>query len=146
MNKINPIDLLLQKKVSTSPSTSHDGLVTLASNESEVKKNREKNSIKFRLDFQIVSLRNTIRLLKDELWHLKMSRTSNELNKLQLPNRNSQTSQIAEIYQNSNLILNVKFFSSRKNSRRFSFSLKRICLRASRITKSPVKMSLQNAK
>jgi len=40
-----------------------------------------------------------------------MSRTSNELNKLQLPNRDSQTSQIAEIYQNSNLILNDLFTS-----------------------------------
>ncbi len=57
--------------------------------------------------FQVTSLRNTIRLLRDELWQLKMSRTSNELSKLVLPLKDTKSNEIADIYKSSTLLLNV---------------------------------------
>ncbi len=57
--------------------------------------------------FQITALRNTIHLLKDELWQLKMTRTSSDLAKLQTPIKDPKTSEIADIYKSSTLLLNV---------------------------------------
>jgi hypothetical protein len=57
--------------------------------------------------FQVTSLRNTIRLLRDELWQLKMSQTSNELSKLALPPKDTKPNEIADIYKSSTLLLNV---------------------------------------
>lgn len=56
---------------------------------------------------QVTSLRNTIRLLRDELWQLKMSRTSNELSKLAMPEKETKSNEIADIYKSSTLLLNV---------------------------------------
>jgi len=55
---------------------------------------------------EIALLRNTIRLLKDELWQLKMSHTSSELFKLQIPIKDNKTSEIDDIYKSSTLLLN----------------------------------------
>ncbi|CAF3351405.1 unnamed protein product [Rotaria sp. Silwood1] len=58
---------------------------------------------------EIIALRNTIRLLKDELWQLKITRTSNELSKLQIPLKDNKTNEIADIYKSSTLLLNDLF-------------------------------------
>jgi len=59
---------------------------------------------------QINSLRNTIRLLKDELWQMKMQLSSNDLAKLTLPTKpDEKSNEIAQLYKNSTLLLNVKF-------------------------------------
>jgi hypothetical protein len=55
----------------------------------------------------VTTLRNTVHLLKDELWHLKMNRTSSELAKLESPIRATKTNEMADIYKNSALLLNV---------------------------------------
>ncbi len=55
----------------------------------------------------MTALRNTVHLLKDELWHLKMNRTSSELAKLESPIPTTNTNEIADIYRNSALLLNV---------------------------------------
>lgn len=57
--------------------------------------------------FQVASLRNTIRLLRDELWQLKMHQPSNELSKLAIPIKDTKSSEIADIYKSSTLLLNV---------------------------------------
>ena len=56
---------------------------------------------------QVEVLQNTVRLLKDELWHLKMSQTSGELAKLQFPMKEKKTNEMADIYKDSTLLLNV---------------------------------------
>lgn len=56
---------------------------------------------------QVEALQNTVRLLKDELWHLKMSQTSGELAKLQFPMKEKRTNEMADIYKDSTLLLNV---------------------------------------
>ena len=55
----------------------------------------------------MTALRNTVRLLKDELWHLKVNRASSELAKLESPVPAKKTNEIADIYKNSALLLNV---------------------------------------
>ncbi|CAF1664332.1 unnamed protein product [Adineta ricciae] len=62
-------------------------------------------------DQEVAALRNTVRLLKDELWHLKMTRTSAELAKLDTPTPSTKTNEIADIYKNSTLLLNDLFSS-----------------------------------
>lgn len=57
--------------------------------------------------FQVASLRNTIRLLRDELWQVKMHQTSNELSKLTIPSKETKSNEIADIYKSSTLLLNV---------------------------------------
>jgi len=84
--------------------------------------------------FQVTSLRNTIRLLRDELWQLKMSRTSNELSKLVLPLKDTKSNEIADIYKSSTLLLNVCL----RNEEFASFFRKRIfriCILLLRIIK-----------
>ena len=63
--------------------------------------------VKTRSLFQVASLRNTIRLLRDELWQLKINRTSNELSKLAVPEKENKSNEIADIYKSSTLLLNV---------------------------------------
>ncbi|CAF0773828.1 unnamed protein product [Adineta ricciae] len=58
---------------------------------------------------EIITLRNTVRLLKDELWQLKMSHTSNELTKLATPMRDTKSTEINDIYRSSTLLLNDLF-------------------------------------
>jgi len=58
---------------------------------------------------EVTALRNTIRLLKDELWQLKMTQTSNQLSKLPIPTKDNKTPEIADIYKNSTLLLNDLF-------------------------------------
>ncbi|CAF1061589.1 unnamed protein product [Adineta ricciae] len=61
------------------------------------------------MEQEITTLRNTVRLLKDELWQLKMSHTSNELTKLATPMRDTKSTEINDIYRSSTLLLNDLF-------------------------------------
>ncbi|UJR25862.1 hypothetical protein I4U23_007212 [Adineta vaga] len=60
-------------------------------------------------EHEMTTLRNTIRLLKDEVWHLKMNHTSNELTQLSMPMRDTKSTEIADIYKSSSLLLNDLF-------------------------------------
>ncbi|CAF2887577.1 unnamed protein product [Rotaria sp. Silwood2] len=53
------------------------------------------------------ALRNTVRLLKDEIWHLKMNRSSVELVKLEQSTPATKINEIADIYKTSTLLLNT---------------------------------------
>ncbi|CAF4117536.1 unnamed protein product [Rotaria sp. Silwood2] len=81
-----------QRQLLSSSSYSNEGIIGSTVNEQE-----------------IIALRNMIRLLKDEIWQLKMSRTSNELSKLQIPLKDKKTNEIADIYKSSTLLLNDLF-------------------------------------
>ncbi|CAF3794124.1 unnamed protein product [Adineta steineri] len=78
----------------SSASTTSEGNVTSPASEQEV-----------------TALRNTVRHLKDELWHIKMSRTSADLAKLETPITAANTNEIADIYKSSTLLLNDLFSS-----------------------------------
>ncbi|CAF1603342.1 unnamed protein product [Rotaria magnacalcarata] len=60
---------------------------------------------------EISALRNTVRHLKEEIWHLKMSRSSVELTKLEQPASATNINEIADIYKTSTLLLNDLFSS-----------------------------------
>ena len=69
--------------------------------------NARRDQHEFSSNRQVEALQNTVRLLKDELWHLKMSQTSGELAKLQFPMQAKKTNEMADIYKDSTLLLNV---------------------------------------
>ncbi|CAF3574555.1 unnamed protein product [Rotaria socialis] len=58
---------------------------------------------------EVIALRNTVRLLKDEMWQLKIARSSSELSKLQTPLKDTKVNEIADIYKSSTLLLNDLF-------------------------------------
>ncbi|CAF1105534.1 unnamed protein product [Rotaria sp. Silwood1] len=60
---------------------------------------------------EIATLRNTVRLLKDEIWHLKMNHASTQLAELETPIPATKINEIAEIYKSSTLLLNDLFSS-----------------------------------
>ncbi|CAF4319106.1 unnamed protein product [Rotaria socialis] len=60
---------------------------------------------------EVSALRNTVRHLKDEIWHLKMNRSSMELTKLEQPASATNINEIADIYKTSTLLLNDLFSS-----------------------------------
>ncbi|CAF0846668.1 unnamed protein product [Rotaria sordida] len=60
---------------------------------------------------ETAALRNTVRLLKDEIWHIKMNRASVELAKLEIPTPITKINEIADIYKSSTLLLNDLFSS-----------------------------------
>ncbi|CAF0855330.1 unnamed protein product [Rotaria sordida] len=112
LTKTKLVDTLTQKKIGTTQRTSSpttDGGISpqrQLSSSSYINEGTIGSTVN---EQEIVPLRNTIRLLKDEIWQLKMTRTSNELSKLQIPLKDKKTNEIADIYKSSTLLLNDLF-------------------------------------
>ena len=114
LTKNKLVDDLMQKKIGTNQRTS--GLLSPTVDD-RISPQRQLSSssiadgtfVPVANEQEVSALRNTIRLLKDELWHLKMTRSTSELAKLETPNKSEKTNEIADIYKNSTLLLNVNF-------------------------------------
>jgi len=116
LTKNKLVDDLMQKKMGGNQRTSGllsptiDGRISPQRQLSSSSVN-DGNVISTANEEEVTALRNTVRLLKDELWHLKMNCTSFELAKLETPIPTIKNNEIADIYKNSTLLLNDLFSS-----------------------------------
>ncbi len=107
MNLGPTIDGRISPQRQLSSPSALDGSIISTASEQEVFIDFENLYMYCMCVLQVTALRNTVRLLKDELWHIKMNRTSFDLAKLETPISAIKTNEIADIYKNSTLLLNV---------------------------------------
>ncbi|CAF1304758.1 unnamed protein product [Adineta steineri] len=115
LTKTKLVDDIMQKKGGVTQKTSgllsptSDGGISLLQRQLSSSYNNEGMTGSTVNEQEVAVLRNTVHLLKDELWQLKMTRTSSELSKLPMPQKDTKTTEIADIYKSSTLLLNDLF-------------------------------------
>ncbi|CAF1334369.1 unnamed protein product [Adineta steineri] len=115
LTKTKLVDDIMQKKGGVTQKTSgllsptSDGGISLLQRQLSSSYNSEGMTGSTVNEQEVAVLRNTVHLLKDELWQLKMTRTSSELSKLPMPQKDTKTTEIADIYKSSTLLLNDLF-------------------------------------
>ncbi|CAF2877892.1 unnamed protein product [Rotaria sp. Silwood2] len=116
LTKNQLVDGLMQKKIGGTLKTPG---ITTSITDGQVSPQRQLSSpsvsdggfVSTTSEQEVSALRNTVRLLKDEIWHLKMNRASVEFSKLETPTPATKISEIADIYKSSTLLLNDLFSS-----------------------------------